>query len=115
VAKFMRFTANVLNFNHISTVHFLWGWRWPWHCCPNFSCLQLLSSVILSFLHFFFALIVAFVIVMWLVLWRRACENTEVVCGRTSISLQLLLMLYAWISLQFPFLTAGCKHALHCV
>ena len=87
MAEFMRFTVNVLNFNHISTLHFFWVWRWPWLCCPNFSCLQLLSSVVSSFLHFFFALIIAFVIVMWLEPWRRSCEDDEIVCGRTSISL----------------------------
>lgn len=115
MAVFMRFTVNILNFNHTSTIHFLWVWRWPWHCCPNFSCLQLLSSLVSSFLHFFFTLIIAFVIVLWLEPWRRACEDAEVLCGRTSIFHQLQLMLYAWIRLQFPFLTPGCKHALQCI
>jgi hypothetical protein len=112
---FMIFTVNILNFNHISTVHFLWVWRCPWYCCPNFSCLQLLYSVVLSIFHFFFTLIIAFVIVMWLEPWRRACEDTDVLCVRTSIFLQLQLMLYTWFRLQFPFLMPGYKHALQCV
>ena len=116
VPQFMRFTVNVLNFFIlISTVHFLWVWRWRWHCCPNFSCLHLLSSVVSSFLHFFSTFITAVVIVMWLESWRRASEDIEVLCGRTSISLQLQLMLYAWIRLQFTSFTHEYKHALQCV